>query len=435
MNPRMTALRLLLRYEEDGAYPNLLLSEKSAGEGDARDRAFLTTLLYGTVEHKLTLDYAIACYTENPADKLTAHTRALLRMGLYQIFYLDRVPAFAAVHETVALAAHKGEASLLNGVLRHAVRDGRPPLPPREKNPARYLSVAMSFPLATVKRFIALFGEKATEDILRCYNEAPRITLRINTMKTTRAAYLRLLAENGIAAEEVKYAPFGVRLAESCDPTVLPGFADGLFFVQDEASQIAGAALAPEEGAKVLDLCACPGGKSFSAAMYMRDTGEILACDLHASKLPLVKTGADRLGLTAIHTMEHDATEPLAGADGIYDCVIADVPCSGLGVLGKKPDLRYADPARFSVLPPLQAAILDRAAACVRPGGVLLYSTCTLLPEENEERVRAFLDDHRDFIPEPFSVGALTAETGMVTLFPHIHRTDGFFIARMRRKD
>lgn len=431
MNPRKTAVSLLLRQEADGTYVNLML-DASPPSMAASDRALLTALLYGVTERRLTLDYAIATFTKKPAEALSPHTRALLRLGLYQLYFMDKIPPFAAVAETVELAAHRGEAALLNAVLRRASREAMP-LPPRERNLARYLSIAASFPLPTVRFFLSLYGEDEAERLLTAFNAEKKITLRVNDMKTTREGYMTALSERGVCAEATAYAPHGVRIAGKSPVRELYGYGDGLFYVQDEASQIAGEALSAEAGMRILDLCAAPGGKSMYAAIRARDRAEICARDLHESKLSLIADTARRLSLSSVRVEARDARF-LSDADlGAYDAVICDVPCSGLGVFGKKPDLRYADiHTRFRELVPLQREILRAAVRAVRPGGVILYSTCTLNPAENGECVRAVLAAHPELSLEPFTVGELVTD-GETTLLPHIHGTDGFYMARIRK--
>ncbi len=428
MNIRLTALRVLARWEAGDAYINLAIGRAAEALPDA-DRRYLTALVYGTVEHKLALDYAIGALAHR--SDVSPAAKSILECGLYELFYL-RTPRHATVNAWVELAGSRGEKSFINGVLRAASALDALPLPPRDKNEARYLSVCYSVPLATVKRLAAVLGDE-TEDFLRATAQPPRMTLRVNTLKISRADYLARLAAAGIDAAATPYAPAGVRLSGTCPPRDLPGFADGWFFVQDEASQIATEVLGAEPGETVIDLCACPGGKSFGAAIRMENRGRVLSFDLHASKLSLIESGAARLGLTCITVGEQDATAPAPGLSGLADRVICDVPCSGLGVLSKKPDLRYKDLRAADELPALQSAILGSAAGCVRPGGVLLYSTCTVNPGENEAVTDAFRAAHEDFNPEDFTVGALASEGGRLTLYPHRHGTDGFYLAKFRK--
>jgi 16S rRNA (cytosine967-C5)-methyltransferase len=278
------------------------------------------------------------------------------------------------------------------------------------------------------------YGEEACEQLLSAFNKTQPLTLRVNTCRISREALLQKLLESGFAAKETVYSPVGIRLEDSVDPTVLPGFAEGEWYVQDEASQIAVAALGVRSGSLVIDTCACPGGKSFGAAMDMENKGELLSFDLHESKLSLIEKGASRLGLTCITAAAHDGENPKNELCSKADYVICDAPCSGLGVLGKKADLRYRGGERLASLPPLQQRILAAAATYVRPGGTLLYSTCTLNCAENEEVRAHFLETHPNFLPVQFSVGSLQVAEGHGRLLPHIHGTDGFYIAKFKRK-
>ncbi len=437
MSIRLTTLRLLLSWERDAEYINLSLGKVTPTLSDT-DRRFLTALLYGVVEHALTLDYYIASLTQGKS--LDATVCNLLRMGIYELSFMH-TPPHAVVNEIVKLARHKGEASLLNAILRRVANDPSClVLPPREKNVARYLSIAYSVPLPTVKKLISVLGEE-TEVFLSVINEKAPLTLRINTEKMTRDAYLSHLSEADIVAVPTPYSPFGVTVLTEIPPTRLFGFEEGLFYVQDEASQISTLILSPQAGDTVIDICACPGGKSFGAALMMQNQGSILSCDLHASKLPLIQEGAKRLGISVIETLAHDGTESLHDREDTADCIICDVPCSGLGVFGKKADLRYKSTETLDTLPPLQSAILEVASRYVKPEGTLLYSTCTIHPGENEDVVTAFLQNHKDFVAVPFSLPSrdvsmpdLSAPDGMLTLYPHIHHTDGFFIAKLVRK-
>lgn len=433
-NIRKIALRLLRRYEAEEQFINLTLEDEALASLSGEDRRFLTALLYGTVERLVTLDHVISSLAARPSGGMAPHTRNALRLGLYQLLYMDGVPNHAAVNETVALAGSRGERGFLNAMMREAIRSLEKYAPPaREQDALCYLSLTYSFPTETVRHFLALFGEEETEALLSAFNETKPLTLRVNTEKTDRDTLLAALRAAGYGAEKTPYAPHGIRMRESASPTDLPGFTDGLFYVQDEASQIAVAALDARGASLAVDTCACPGGKTFGLALDMQNRGTVRAFDLHESKLPLVRDGARRLGLTSVLAEAHDGTTPYADLMGKADRVLCDAPCSGLGVLGKKADLRHRAVCRTGELPPLQKKILSAAATYVRSGGTLVYSTCTLNPCENEEVCRAFLQENTDFRAVPFSVGSLSSTDGMLTLLPHIHHTDGFFVAKFER--
>lgn len=423
------AADLLLRWEDEQRFANLALSDAQLQACEPRERGFLTALFYGVVERKLALDYQIGVLAAGRT--LTAHTRTLLRMGIYRLLYMEQKP-YAAVNETVRLCRNPGESALVNALLRTFCRSG-PVWPDPQRNPVRWLSVTESVPQYIVRRLLATFGEEETAQLLASYNRVSPPTLRVNTLRCSREQVLSRFADAGIAAQATSFSSVGVRLEGSAAPTGLPGFSEGWFFVQDEASQLAVQALSPEAGMHMVDTCACPGGKTFSAAIEMQNCGQIAALDLHESKLPLIREGCERLGITCVSVSAHDGRCPLDDLAGWADAVLCDAPCSGLGVLGKKPDLRYKPESAFLGLPALQSEILDAASAYVRPGGCLLYATCTLLREENQGVSQAFLARHADFSAEPFTVGGLDAPDGELTLLPHRHGTDGFYFARFRR--
>lgn len=429
---RRGALSLLLRLEAEGGYANLIADDARLSVMDGRERALLVALFYGTVERTLTLDYHIGKLAGRSAASLDPHTRALLRMGLYQLLYMD-IPAHAAVSETVALGRHAGERGLLNAVLRAAIRLGELLPPPRERDLVRHLSVAHSIPAPTVRYFLSRLGEDETAALLSAFNTRPPLFLCVNTQITTRDTFLSRLAAADIEAAPDPLSAVGVRIAVPIPVDSVPGYDEGAFFVQDAASQLTTAVLDPQPGDTVLDLCACPGGKSFGAAIAMQDSGRVIARDIHESKLSLIRSGALRLGLSSVTAEEWDASVPDPALIGAVDRVICDVPCSGLGVIAKKPDLRYRGLSSVSELSLLSAKILDAAAPTLRTEGVMVFSTCTLTHEENEDAVTAFLKRHPEFRAEDFSVGGCPSQGGMLTLWPHRHGTDGFFMAKLRR--
>ena len=435
---RRIALRLLEGWERDDTYLNLALNSPMTANLSREERGFLTALLYGTVERRITLDYLIGRVAAR--TELAPRTRNILRLGFYQLFFLSNVPSHAAVDLTVSLGESKGERGFVNGVLRSALRQFSTPeggfslpFPPRERGLARHLSVAYSFPPDLVRHFLGLLGDGETEALLAACNRESPLTLAVNTLKTTREDLASRFAEAGITARPTKYSPVGLTLSDAPPVTALPGFTEGLFFVQDEAAQLASAILSPAPGSAVVDPCACPGGKSFAAAIAMGDKGSVYAFDLHDSKLPLISDGAARLGLTSVSVSARDGCDPDPELFDKCDGVLCDVPCSGLGVLGKKPDLRYRALERAAELPALQAALLSASSRYLAPGGRLLYSTCTLNPKENREVVEGFLASSPGFRRVPFAVGELTAPTGELTLYPHIHGTDGFYYALIER--
>ena len=435
MNIRQIALRILDEYELGGKYINLALSTHAADNLSREEKAALTALLYTVVERKLTYDYYICAIAGRSDSDIDIHTKNILRLGFCQLLDMSSIPDFAAINETVKLARSNGERSFVNGILRAAQRRKNDlPMPSEAKNYKRYLSVKYSFPLDTVKHFDSLFGREDTEALLKFYNEIKYTDITVNTTKISVTEYISALSESGI---ETASSPFGensLRIDGSVNPEKLYGFSEGFFFVQDRASYASALTLDPKCGETVIDVCSAPGGKSFCAAILMENKGKIYSFDLHESKLSLITSGRDRLGLDIVSVDALDARAPREELFGKADRVICDAPCSGLGVLGKKPDLRYKDMASIRELPALQLEILTASSKYLRAGGTLVYSTCTLNPSENEDVVSAFLGEHPDFALVPFKVGEISAENGMLTLLPHKHGTDGFFMAKLYKR-
>ncbi|MBQ9783450.1 MAG: 16S rRNA (cytosine(967)-C(5))-methyltransferase RsmB [Clostridia bacterium] len=427
MTPRELAFRLLQKAESNDQFLNIALDHALSDSGMREvDRSLAATLVYGVTERRLTLDYQIARLSNRPVDQIDLPVRTALRLGLYQLLYLDRIPAHAAVSETVSLVSRKAS-GFVNALLRACTRDPRIALPDRDEDPAYYLSISRSVGLPLCQRLIDAYGAERAESILLGFEKPNRTTLSVNTLRVSRHE----LASKISGAEPTAMSPTGLLVRGAVRE--LYGFEDGLFFVQDEASQICVEALDAQPGETVMDICSCPGSKSFGSAIRMQNRGKILAYDLHAKKIPLIESGASRLGITIITPSVRDGRDFLPELAESAHRVLCDVPCSGFGVLGKKPELRYKDPAASAALPDIQLAILANACRYVRPGGTLVYSTCTVFPEENEQNVARFLASHPDFSLTPFSVGTLSVPRGYLTLLPDTHPTDGFFIAKLRR--
>jgi len=422
MTVRELARQILNKCVLSEQYSNIALDTAlSRNELSAADRGLLTALVYGVLERGITLDYWIDSLStaKNGVDD---DTRTVLRLGLYQLAFLDRVPDHAAVNETVSLAPKRAK-GLVNAVLRAFLRGGKSiALPDRASDTVSYLSVRYSFLPQICRSFLEIYGLERTESLLGAFCQQPPISLRVNTLKTSREEFIKRLEDAGYAPKSSPESPVGVTLARATVPS-LPGFDEGLFFVQDEASQLCVEALDAQKGMRVLDCCACPGSKSFGAAIAMGNEGEVVCCDLHANKLSLVARGAERLGIKILTVGARDAREPNPAWEGRFDRVLCDVPCSGFGVFAKKPELRYKDPKRSEALPAIQSAILANSASFLAPGGRLVYSTCTLLPRENGEVVRAFLSEHPSFV-------AVRERT----LYPDVDGTDGFYFAVLEKR-
>ena len=426
MTPRSLAYDLLARSEKSKQYSNIALDHALEKSGLSHaDKRLASALFYGVTERRITLDYRISQLSARPVSELDAKVLCALRMGLYQLMYLDRIPAHAAINETVGLCK-KRFSGFVNAILRAHTRE--PLVLPSRENAAEYLSVSCSVCKELCEKFISIFGVDEAEHVLNGFFGVSDTTLRVNTLLTSRDALAQKLDD----ATPTDISPAGLYVRGSVRE--LYGFSEGLFFVQDQASQICVEALDAREGELMLDICACPGSKSFGSAIKMNGKGRIIAFDLHENKLSLVKESAKRLGIDIIETSAMDGRTPIPELFGKADRVLCDVPCSGFGVLGKKPELRYKSPEESARLPEIQRAILDNASRYVKVGGTLVYSTCTLLPEENQQNIQEFLSRHPEFSLSPWNVGSLEVSSGMITLMPHIHNTDGFFIAKLIRK-
>ena len=411
--PRVTALEALERFRRDGAWSRQVLDSLAGKHGlDGRDTALASRLFYGVLQNLALCDHYIGAYTKG---KLEPKVRDILRLGVYQLLWMDKIPPSAAVNEAVSQCRGMGygrAAGLVNAVLRRVDRERNAlPAVPGEGT-AAYLSVRYSHPLWLVNELLALRGYAGTEAVLAADNSQPPVYVWPNACRTTAEALAAMLP--------LKQTAVGLVLARDGDIAGMDAFRQGLFYVQDPAAHAAVEAAELTAGMRVLDACAAPGGKSFAAAVAMGDTGTVTARDILAKKLALVDEGARRMGLACIRCELGDARD-IDGGD--YDAVFADVPCSGMGVIRKKPDIRYRDPASLASLPPLQAELLEAISRAVKPGGRLVYSTCTWRPAENEGVTGAFLAAHPEF-----------QKVSERTFWPDRDDTDGFYICRMDRE-
>jgi 16S rRNA (cytosine967-C5)-methyltransferase len=324
----------------------------------------------------------------------------------------------------------------VNGILRAVARQkDNLPLPDKSKNPRKFYSVYYSIPLATVKYLISLLGEESAVAFFETVNSPERrITLTVNTEKISVDSFLSKLINAGYSAKRSEYSDISLIVSGSADPREIPGFSEGEFFVQDEASAVCASVLGAVKGELIIDTCSAPGGKSFALAVISGDEADIRSFDLHESKLSLISAGAERLSLKSVRAENRDATDPCKELFGKADAVLCDAPCSGLGVFSKKPDLRYKDITNLSELSELQYKILCESSKYLKTGGRLVYSTCTLRREENEDIVTRFLSENDGFEAEDFAISGMNSERGMLTLYQHVHKTDGFFISKLRKK-
>lgn len=439
MSARETALRVLVSCRAGGAWADAALRAQLGRDGlSGPEAALCSRIVYGVTQNRLLLDFYLTAYCSQKPDHLQPPLLDILRIGAYQILFLDKVPDSAAVNTSVELAktAGRGQAAgLVNAVLRKIVqnKDSLPPIPERED--AQYLSVRYSHPKWLVKRLLDILGREETERFLAAGNSQPPAAAQVNPLRGSAAELREALAAEGVSAEYHPWLPDCLLLSGTGDLERLDAFRKGMFYIQDPAARLAVMAMDVKPGDRVLDVCAAPGGKSFAAAAAMGDRGRVLACDLHEKKLKRIRDGAERLGLTCLETAAADGRNCPSDWAGQFDAVLVDAPCSGLGIIRKKPDVRYKRADDLFSLPVVQHDILDSASACVRPGGVLVYSTCTVLPEENGQTADAFLAEHPEFSRESFDLPSLGRVPGEITLWPQRHGTDGFYICRFRRQE
>lgn len=405
---------------------------------DSRDAALATRLCFGVLQNQLLIDWHLARFCNTKLDKLDLKVLCTLRVAVYQLLFLDKIPASAAVNEAVSMTKrhcrNPRAAGMVNGILRSMLRQS--PLPqPVGRDDIETLSLRTSHPRWLTEEFTALLGPEGAADLLAADNEQPPITAQVNLCRATAAETAELLREEGVTAEPHPWLPNCLVLSETGSLERLQAYQQGLFYVQDCAARLAVTAAGLKPGMRVLDCCAAPGGKSFASAIDVENRGELISCDIHPHKIKLLEAGRDRLGLDHMVPCLQSAAERREEWVNGFDAVITDVPCSGLGIIRKKPDIRYKDPEPLKGLPRVQKAILENCSAYVRPGGVLIYATCTLLPRENENVVSGFLARHPEFVPEALNLPVTGERQGMMTFWPHIHGTDGFFVAKLRRKE
>ena len=438
MSARKTALDALIACRKRAAWSNGVLKDYIARDRlDRRDAALATRLCYGVLQHRGMLDFFLQQLLTGKVKDLHPVVRDILHMGLYQIYELDKIPESAAVNESVDLVkkycrTQRFAPGPVNAVLRSAVRTKGTLQQPTS------LEDRYSHPQKLIDLLEGYVGKERLEPMLAANNDTPQTVVQVNTLRITTEELIEKLEQEDVTALPHSWMPDCLVLSNTGSLEKLQAFRDGLFYVQDAASKLAVrcAGIQAGDATRVLDCCAAPGGKTFAAAIMMENKGHIRSCDIHRHKTTLIQHGADRLGLDCVLVREQDATENHAGWLEKMDVVLADVPCSGYGIIRKKPDIRYKDPDDMARLPQLQLKILDKQAEYVKPGGVLLYSTCTLVRGENEAVIEAFLKHRSDFALEPLELPPVFPRntTGMLTLVPGEYDTDGFFIAKLRRK-
>lgn len=430
---REICLTALLRMEKDSGYSNLVLKsmlEKSSLNRE--DKSFVTRLFYGVIEKMKLIDFNISKLSNRPLSKLDPEIVCILRMGMYQLLFMESVPDNAAVDECVKLctfAKKKSAGGFVNALLRNKIRENKEIMLPKEKDKS-YLSIKYSVDESIISLFVKQYGLEKTEKMMKAFSKQPKHYIRVNTNKVSSEELKLKLQKQNIEIIPLEYPLGCCEVVTNANLTELAEFKNGEFFVQDLASQMCAAALSPEGTHRFLDVCAAPGGKSFNMSISSNKESKIVSCDVSKNRLSLIKTSMERLGLKNIETMVQDATVPNEKM-GKYDRILCDVLCSGVGIIGKKPEIRYKKVREKELFEP-QMNILKTASNYLEKGGILVYSTCTLNKYENENVVLEFLKQNKDFEPCPLPF----SENGefYITLTPDEYECDGFFISSIRRK-
>lgn len=441
MSARKVALLTLSAVEQKDAWANGQLKKEIAkAKLDRRDAALATRLCFGTLQNRILIDYYIEAFSKIKVSKMESKVRDNLRLAVYQLVFMERIPPNAAVNEAVNLTKkfikNPRAAGMVNGILRNMVRN-LAQLPEIKRDDWRdEMALRYSHPRWLINELGQYLSKEELEQLLAVHNEAAETTVQVNTCRFSDEDVIAMLEKEDVGVKLHPWLPNCLILESAGNMEQLEAFRLGAFYVQDPAAKMAVLAADPKPQDRVLDACAAPGGKSFAAAIAMKDVGELNSCDRYPHKKTLIEAGANRLGLSSVHAFCLDAKQRQTDWVEQYDLVIADVPCSGLGVIRKKPEIRYKNPDQMKDLPQLQKEIITNLSAYVKPGGVLLYATCTLRREENEAVIASFLDEYADFALEGFQLPDPIGEvaSGMMTFWPQRLDTDGFFVAKLRRK-
>jgi 16S rRNA (cytosine967-C5)-methyltransferase len=447
LSAREIALDILTRVEQDKSYSNLLLNQMLQKHPlERNDAALVTEIVYGTIQRLNTLDFFLSRFVAKGVQKLEPWVRSLLRLSLYQMVYLERIPEHAIVNEAVNIAkkkGHQGITGMVNGVLRNVIRQKDQLVISHELPAVDRISLQFSHPQWMVSRWITQYGEQTTELICQANNTPPKTSARVNLLKHSQTEMIELLLQKGITAVHSELAPAGIIVENGGNLAFTPWFIEGDMTIQDESSMLVAEALAPQSGMRVLDCCAAPGGKTTHIAEKMKDLGHVIACDVHVHKIALIQEQAARLNLNSIETIHSDALDlPSHYAEESFDCILLDAPCSGLGVIRRKPDLKWSKQKNEMLgICKLQLSLLESVQRLLRPGGILVYSTCTMEYEENQGMIARFLQQNANFTLDEFPQSmfqkevksSLSLDKGMLQILPHQYQSDGFFIARLRK--
>ncbi len=440
-NSREIALNILLEIENNRAYSNITMNKSLVKSMDYRDENLIREIVYGVLENRLYIDYIIRKSSKIRFNKIHNRILEILRIGIYQLAFMDRIPERAAVNESVNLAkkhGHKGTVGFVNGLLREVSRNREKYLEIKTKDKIEEISIRYSHPEFLVKRWADEYGLEFTEDLCRANNEKAKINIRVNTLKTNKDDLKNMLRASGLDIEDGKYSEDCLLVKDSFRITDMDEYLKGLFTIQDESSMLVSKIMGPKENTKVLDLCSAPGGKSTHMAEKMNNKGYILSRDFHKHKLKLISDNADRLGIKIIETQYHNALNKDNELINQFDYCLLDAPCSGYGIIRRKPEIKLnRSEEDIKSLSQIQYKMIDIAKDYVRVGGFLIYSTCTIIKEENTMIIDRFLRENNNYklvnIDNDLSKkeGLESLSKGYVQLFPNIHGTDGFFIAKL----
>lgn len=447
-NAREIAMEILTKVEQEKAYSNLLLNQALHKHRMERaDASLATEITYGTIQRLNTIDYYLNRFVTKGLEKLQPWVRSLLRLSFYQLYYLDRVPAHAVVNEAVMIAkrkGHQGIAGMVNGVLRNVLRQRQQLVLPDSLSTAQKIALIHSHPEWMVARWMRQYGTETAAAICEANNSSPCVSVRVNTMKHDRDEMICMMGEHGVHARKSELAPAGLIVESGGNLALSTWYADGDLSIQDESSMLVAEAVDAQPGMKVLDCCAAPGGKTAHMAEKMRNQGIVWAVDLYEHKEKLIRDQAHRLALSCIETMVADAGH-LSDRfpKGYFDRILLDAPCSGLGVIRRKPDIKWTKrESEIEQIAEVQYELLSKIHCLLRPGGVLVYSTCTIETKENQGVIDRFLSTHASFVLDPAMRGLLpdklaasnTERPGMRQILPHQFHSDGFFIARLLKE-
>lgn len=439
-NSRKIAIDIIDSVFTKNAYSNILLrNELNKSNCEEKDKGLITEIVYGTIKYKYTIDVILNSFLKNGIKKLDTYVLNILRAAIYQIRFLDKIPSFAAVNEAVELTKKKhsiGASKLVNGVLRNYLRNSNKTFY-NDKNKIEELCFNYSFDKWLVELFVKQYGIERAENVLKGLNERPTTTVRVNSLKITYDEALNKLDEYGYDVEEGYVCPEAIIINKGKSIEENPLFKEGKITVQDESAMLVAPSTDAKEGFKILDLCSAPGGKTTHIAELINDKGNVIAFDIHKNKLSLVEENFNRLGIKSISVAEMDATVFNEGLQDSSEVVLIDVPCSGLGIIRKKPEIKYSkDLKGIKDIVKIQKKIMSNAAKYVKVGGTLLYSTCTINKEENENNIQWFIKEHPEYTIEPLFYGNLPNfiyHEGTVTILPNKYM-DGFFITKLKRR-